>query len=555
MVTRLSRDFRAPLRLCRYSQKRHLYWALLAGAMILGRVALLPILPIPQPTVHDEFSHLLAADTFAHGRAANPAPAHAEFFESPHILVNPTYASKFPPGQGLVMALGEKLTGHPYWGVVLSVALMIFLFCWAADAWLPPQWALIAGGLSAVLFFVRHYWFESYWGGALAAAGGALLVGGLGHVLRGRPSKAGISFAAGVLLLFSTRVYEGGVLCLAILLALLVVFWRASAPEKKSMLHALLLPNLALLALAVPLAAWYNVKVTGHATELPYTLYMRQYDLVPPLWILPPYSEKQFSSVNYSVERKWELDMYNYARGAGWLGNLPLHLAFLLVGAVWQQFLAFGLLLLAIPWARMGGRKKWLVFLLGAGIAGLLPEVMNFPHYTAPFTCVLLILIVAAGRAVWYRMSALRLRGPLAALAMIVLFTFLVMDYLSALQTPHQTQRSILIQRLESTGGRHLVFVDYAAGWPAWEPNTEWVYNGADLNATQVLFAHLRSDAENRELMSDYKDRAAWRVKVGPAPSDVTWEPYAKQPEASALRPLSAPPLQSTPPPHATIAP
>src|ERR1041385_1867588 len=139
-------------RVATFAQRRRLVVVICGAAALVLRLIILPILPIPQPAVSDEYSYLLLADTLAHGRLANPTHPMWIHFETFHVNWHPTYASMYYPGNALFLAFGQVVFGHPFWGVWLTSGLMCAALCWMLQAWFPPTWAFLGGMLPVIRF-------------------------------------------------------------------------------------------------------------------------------------------------------------------------------------------------------------------------------------------------------------------------------------------------------------------------------------------------------------------------------------------------------------------
>ena len=505
----------------RFAERTAWCMLLLAILPVALRLALLWRFPVPTPSFSDDFGYLMLADTLRHFRFANPTHPLYQFFESVFILQQPAYASSFPMGQGLVLALGWTLLGHPWAGVLLSVAALCALSYWMLRAWTTPAWALIGGVLAVCVFGPLCQWTNLYWGGAVSGIAGCLIFGALPRLAAGWRTRDCTLLGAGLGLQMLTRPYEYVFVAVAVLLYFLTLEWRKWT---RVQLRAGGIVALAFLP-AVLLTLAQNRQVTGSFTTLPYQESRYQYAIPAAFTFQPNLTPHRDLTPEEDLDYRAQAAIHDDAVKLGFSGRFLDRIKFYRFFFLTPLYLVLPAFLLALREARF----RW-----AAGAILLLAIGTNFypyfyAHYIAAASCLFLLLAVTA----LDRASRFRIVAPLVPLILVLCaFQFLIWygvyllgnDHMLLSMARYQTWNFInygdaegriaINRRLAQSPVKQLVFVRYS-----WQHMFhEWIQDFADPDSARVVWAADLGAEENQKLLAYYPDRKAWLVEPDARP-------------------------------------
>ncbi|HTS37255.1 MAG TPA: hypothetical protein VMH04_16380 [Candidatus Solibacter sp.] len=505
---------------------------LIGVATLAIRLALLPVWGVPQPSVHDEFSYLLAADTFAHGRLTNPPHPMWIHFEGFHIIQQPTYMSMYPPGQGLILAAGQLL-GNPWVGQLLATAAMCSCLCWMLQAWVPPVWALLGAGLCALQVAIPTYWLNSYFATSLPAIGGMLALGAVPRIQRRARIFDAVLLGLGLAVLANTRPYEGLVFSLPIGVAQIVWLFRGNKKFSGAIvIRRLAIPLALVLAVTGVAMCYYFWRVTGNPFEMPYQVNRQTYAVAPYfVWGKPKPEPVYHHAEMRDFYVNWEMGVYRSGTNLSTFVPRMLDRAermwFFFVGPV------FTLPLIAFPYLFRDRKMRLPLAMAGTVLLGNVVEIWSFMHYLAPALGLFFLLLVQCIRHLsqwtWHGKRFGRALAHAIPLACLITSSVHVsaLVHNSHLKRPPDQKRQVIARELQEMPGKQLVIVHNG---PKHSPHDDWIYNRADIDASKVVWGRDMGPEANRELLSYFRDRQILRLYPDESPPRLV--PYTADPSA-----------------------
>jgi len=391
----------------------------LACLLLAAAVAL--VLHEPVPRINDEFSYLMMSDTFVSGRVVNPSPALLEFFDTFHVLIHPAYVSKYFPAQGLFLAFGQKLTGHPAVGVWLSSALACAATLWMLRGWIGTSWAQFGTLIMVLQFGVFSYWSQSYWGGMVAALGGALCFGAIRRLWERISWQNSAWLGVGLVILVNSRPLEGLIAITPASGLLVFQFLRQRQWKETAFWRELVLPAGFVMLLGATATGAYNLAITGSAFEPPYLLHERQYQESPQFVFMPLRPKLTYSSawVRYLYE-VMEMRLYLSQR-------TPLNVMITAARKLrdWWSFYC-GILLSAPLVLAACLRRGWIRYCQIAIVIGLVITSTLYDYQSAADRVAIDLLAIGQFVVLWYVFDEFWSRLALATTGLLLLQSFFV---------------------------------------------------------------------------------------------------------------------------------
>jgi hypothetical protein len=382
---------------------------------------------------------------------------------------------------------------------------MLTAMVWMFRAYVTRDWALYGAVLTGAGYGLLSYWSNSFWGGAAAATGGALVFGALPRMLnRGHRRDAAI-LGLGLIVLANSRPYEGLLTAVPVGFCLAWHFHRAGAQRGLALRKHVPVLSCVLLAGAV-FTCWYNWRVTGSPLRLPHTAYIAQYAATPAfVWQRAPRAPEYSDRVLRDAHRSFGIDYVEYSTLTGAAAKSTMkfvRLAAFYWGPLWI------LAALAIPDFLREPRFRVATFALALCITGILLTIGFQEHYAAPCASIFILILVDASRRLckrWRTVGAIVvIASPLAWIG----------SEAATARMPPQLDWPALRRSVEAgiaaVPGRHVVLVHYDP-WHAL--GQEWVYNGPDIDSSRIIWARDLGQQMNRELIGYFPDHTFWLVE------------------------------------------
>lgn len=426
---------------------------------------------------------------------------------------------------------------------------------WMLTGWTKFRWAILGTLLMLFLVGIDSYWAQSYWGGMAAATGGALFFGGFRRLFEKLSYKTTLLMVLGSVILVNSRPFEGSVMMLPALAVLLFRLLRGGDNSAKQKLLQVVLPGLLLTGIALSFMLYYNFKVTGSVLKLPYSEHTRQY-YPNPLFIFQSKDESSIGGHDRLREFNEQFKVPPLLENVNEFLNLP--------DAVYLRFIcAFFLLIIIVPYFLLSPpltillyasvpaiikKDKWTAFIfltvLFTFFCMSLAVWWDSYHYSAPLTCCFCLLLteslrqfVISGKADKSNLKnsivCVSLAGLIAASIIYsqiypaqqifiannsVLPNAKLKESLAdgkyfRLTIPERATyvKSEIEKAVKQLPDKYLAIVSYDKNYTF---HDEIVYNRANLEAAEIIWAHSLSVEKDARLINYYADRKVLLIKI-----------------------------------------